>query len=99
MEKQKSIHLQIEHKVPNFEGWKKAFESDPINRKKSGVLQYQIFQPTDDPNYVIIDLEFNNVNDAQNTLIALQKLWTKVEGQVMMNPKTRILDRLESVVV
>lgn len=29
--------LQIEHKVPNYEGWKKAFDSDPISRKKSGV--------------------------------------------------------------
>ena len=47
------VILQIEHKVPDFEGWKKAFESDPINRKKAGVLRYQIFRPVDDPNYVI----------------------------------------------
>ena len=25
--------LQIEHPVPNYEGWKKAFDSDPVNRK------------------------------------------------------------------
>jgi hypothetical protein len=28
------IVLQIEHKVADFSGWKKAFESDPIDRKK-----------------------------------------------------------------
>jgi len=90
------VILQIEHKVPNFEGWKKAFESDPINRKKSGVHHYRISRPIDDPNYVIIDLEFDNLKDAENTLSALRDLWKDVEGKVMMNPQTRILDMVES---
>ena len=45
--------LRIEHKVPNFDGWKKAFDSDPINHKQSGVRRYHIFRPIDDPTYVI----------------------------------------------
>ena len=88
--------LHIEHKVPNFDGWKKAFESDPINRKKLGVRRYSILRPIDDPNYVIIDLEFESLKDAENTLEALRNLWNKVEGQVMMNPQTRILDLVET---
>ncbi len=96
MGKEKSIHLQIEHKIPNFDGWKKAFESDPINRKKSGVRRYKIFRPFDDPNYVIIDLEFDNLKEAEDTLAALRNLWVKVEGKVMMNPQTRILDLVET---
>jgi hypothetical protein len=96
VEKGKNIHLQIEHKVPNFEGWKKAFESDPINRKKSGVRSYKIFRPLNDPNYVIINLEFDNLEDAQNTLGALRNLWVEAEGKVMTNPQTRILDLVET---
>lgn len=88
--------LQIEHKVPNFLRWKKAFESDPINRKKSGVRRYSIFRPIDDPNYVIIDLEFDKLKEAEYTLTALRNLWGKVEGKVMMNPQTRILDLVET---
>ena len=84
--------LQIEHQVPNYEGWKKAFDSDPIDRKKSGVKRYRVYRATDDPNYVIIDLEFDNFNDAQIALNALKGLWSKVEGTVMVNPKTRILN-------
>ena len=91
------VILQIEHKVPNFDGWRKAFESDPINRKKSGVLHYRIFRPIDDPNHVIIDLEFDNLKDAENTLSALRNLWKYVEGKVMMNPQTRILHLVESI--
>ncbi len=47
------IILQIEHPVPNFDGWKKAFDSDPINRKQSGVRRYKISRQADNPNYVI----------------------------------------------
>ncbi len=78
LNKQCMITLQIEHKVPSFEGWKKAFESDPINRKKSGVLHYGIFRPVDDPNYVIVDLEFEHLKDAEDILESLRKLWGKV---------------------
>jgi hypothetical protein len=89
--------LQIEHAVPSFEGWRKAFESDPIGRKKSGVLRYRIYRPVDNPNYVIIDLEFENVQQAGDALTALKKLWGVVEGKVMMNPQTRMLDVVETV--
>ena len=97
MEKEKSIHLQIEHKVPNFEGWKKAFESDPIDRRKAGVRRYRILRPVDNPNYVIIDLEFDNLKQTEEVLAALQNLWGKVEGKVMMNAQTRILEIAEAV--
>ena len=88
--------LRIEHKVPNFDGWKKAFESDPINRKKLGVRRYNILRPIDDPNYIIIDLEFESLKEVEGTLEALRNLWNKVEGQVIMNPQTRILDLVET---
>ncbi len=88
--------LRIEHQVPNFDGWKKAFDSDPINRKKSGVRLYRIFQPTNDPNYVIVDLEFDDAKSAESTLVALRNLWSQVEGTVMFNPQARILDVVET---
>ena len=51
--------LQIEHPVPSYEGWKKAFESDPVGRQKMGFRRYQILRPTDNPNHVMIALEFD----------------------------------------
>ena len=89
--------LHIEHAVPSFEGWKKAFDADPIDRRKSGVKRYRIYRPVNEPNYTAVDLEFNNPGDAEETLAALRKLWDKVEGTVMMNPQTRILEIIESV--
>lgn len=90
------IVLQIEHAVPDFNGWKKAFDNDPVNREQSGVKRYRIFRQADNPNYVIIELEFDNLVEAEALLAALQKLWTQVEGRVMMNPKARIVETVES---
>lgn len=90
------VILQIEHPVPNYEGWKKAFDSDPVKRQQSGVIRYSIYRKADDPNYVIIDLVFDELSEAENMLNALRKLWSRVEGQVMNNPQTRIIETVES---
>ena len=89
--------LRIEHPVPSYEGWKKAFDADPINRKRSGVIRYRIYRLIDNPKYVVVELEFNNLQDAETTLASLRKLWEKVEGSVMTGPQARILDMVESV--
>ena len=88
--------LQIEHPVPNFEGWKKAFETDPIGRQQGGVLRYRILRKVDDPNYVIIDLEFDKLMEAENFLSSLRNLWRRVEGTLMNSPQARILEVVES---
>lgn len=91
------IVLQIEHLVPDFAGWKKAFDSDPVDRKQSGVRAYRIFRTTDNPNYVIIELEFDNFPEAEKMLGNLKKLWAQVEGKVMTNPQSRIIETIESI--
>ena len=91
------IVLQIEHAVSSYDGWKKAFDSDPINRKKSGVKRYQVYQTVEDPNYVVIDLYFDSLEECTGALNALQKLWSKVQGTVMVNPKARMLSVKETI--
>jgi hypothetical protein len=88
--------LQIEHPVPNFDGWKKAFDNDPVGRQRGGVIRHRIFRKVDDPNYVIIELEFNKLSEAESFVISLQKLWGKVEGTVMNSPRARIVEEVES---
>ena len=87
--------LRIEHSVPNFEGWKKAFDSDPVGREKMGVRQYQILRAADDPNYVMIDLEFDTAEQANGLLQAMRTVWSRVEGTIMTNPKARIVEKVE----
>jgi hypothetical protein len=89
--------LQIEHKVPNYEGWKKAFDADPINRKRMGVTRYQVCRQEQDADNVVIDLYFDSLQNLEAMLTALQNLWKKVDGTVMTNATTRILNIKEIV--
>ena len=88
--------IHIEHPIPSFEGWKKAFDADPIDRKSSGVKKYKLYRSTSNPNYVAIDLEFDALQNAENTLKKLQVLWGQVEGIVMTGPKAQIFEVIES---
>ena len=87
--------LRIEHPVPSFEGWKKAFDSDPVGRKKLGVRRYQILRPIDDAKYVMIDLEFNTASQAEALLAAMRGVWSRVQGTIMTNPQARIVEAVE----
>jgi len=88
--------LRIEHPVPSYEGWKQAFDSDPVGREKSGVRYYQILRPVDNPNYVLIDLEFDTVAQAEALLAAMREVWGRVEGTIMTNPKAQIVEAMET---
>ena len=91
------VVLQIEHPVPDFNGWKKAFDSDPLNRKQSGVRSHRILRPLQQANQVIIELDFDNYAGAEAMQAALQKLWNNVSGVIVMNPQSRILETVETV--
>ena len=66
--------VRIEHPVPDYDAWKEAFDSDPIGREPSGVRRYRILQPTGDPNYIMIDLEFDSASEAEAVHSALREL-------------------------
>ena len=88
--------LMIEHAVPDFEGWKRAFDSDPVDRKGSGVRRYRVQRPVDDPNYVLIDLEFDTQGEAEALLAAMREVWSRVQGTVVLDPHARIVETVET---
>lgn len=91
--------LRIQHSVPNFDGWKRAFDSDPMNRKASGVRRYHIHRSTADPNFVMIDLEFDSAPEAERMLEQLRHLWSGPGAAMMRNPEAWIVETVESRVV
>jgi hypothetical protein len=90
--------VRIEHSVPSFEQWRQAFERDPADRKGSGVRRYQIFRPQDDPNHVMVDLEFDSTGEAEAFVRKMQRIWGGPGKAVMQGPRARIADRIEDKV-
>jgi ribosomal protein L35AE/L33A len=91
------VILRIEHPVPDYNGWKQAFDSDPANRRESGVRRYQILRSLDDPNYIMIDLEFDTKAEAEGLLAKMRMVWERVQGTVMTNPQARIVETVERI--
>ncbi len=89
--------LRIEHAVPSFDLWKQAFDNDPADRKGSGVSSYRISHSVDDPNYVTIDLDFNNVADARKLLAFMEQVWEGPGKAFMVDPKAQIVEIVEEV--
>ena len=88
--------VRIEHAVPAFGTWKQTFDRDPADRKGSGVRRYQIVRQVDDPNYVMIDLEFDSLGDAEAFLVTMRELWSGPGKAVMHGPRARIVDIFEA---
>ena len=89
--------LRIEHSVPDFTGWKRAFDSDPADRKGSGVRRYTVSRSVEDPNFVMIDLEFDNSSQAEAVHASLRELWGRVQAEGLIGtPKARIVEIVAS---
>ncbi len=87
--------LQIEHAVPDFATWKRAFDSDPVGRKQGGVRRYRILRLVDDPNYIIVDLEFDSSDKAEAFRIALGELWRGAGARIAHSPRVRVIEAVE----
>jgi hypothetical protein len=88
--------LRIEHRVADFDGWKEAFDRDPAGREQSGVRRYRISRAIDEPNYVMIDLEFDSASQVEGLLAAMRDVWRVVEpAGLVAGPQARIVETIE----
>jgi hypothetical protein len=71
-------------------------DRDPTGREQSGVRRYRVLRPIDDPNYVMIDLEFDSSSEAEAFLAAMREVWHRVEGKIMESPRAWIVEAVES---
>ena len=91
--------LRIEHRVADYEGWKQAFDGDPADRKGSGVKRYWIMRSIDDPQQVLIDLEFDTIGQAEALLASMRKIWNQVQGKVIFEPQAIIVEIVEDTLL
>lgn len=59
--------------------------------------RYEIMRAVDDPNHVIIDLEFDTVEAAEALLASMREVWRVVEpAGLVEGPQARIADVVET---
>lgn len=88
--------LHIEHAVPDFDSWKEAFDSDPADRRGSGVHHYRVLRSVEDPNFVMIDLELDSVAAAERLLEKMRQIWSGPGKAFMRDPRARIVESVEA---
>jgi hypothetical protein len=71
--------LMIEYQVPDFAGWKRIFDDDPMGRRPHGVTRHWIYQNPDDPDHLVLSMEFGSVDEARSFLNepAFQQVWDR----------------------
>jgi len=49
----------LHQKVKDFNKWKAGFDATPDVRKSSGIKSFQLFQASDDPNTIVMVIEWD----------------------------------------
>lgn len=88
------VHMQ--HTVPDYADWKAMFDADPLDRKGSGVTAYRICRPVGDPGLVMIDLDFEGRDEAEQFLVRLRALWHGPAAGTIQNVDGWVVEVAES---
>lgn len=87
--------LHIEHSITDFATWEAAFDRFRPAREQAGVRAHVVRRPVDDPNYVVVDLEFDSPVPAREFLEFLKaEVWSTPESSPALAgaPEARILE-------
>jgi hypothetical protein len=86
--------LMIEHPITDFGTWQAAFAGFAPARERAGVRAHRVRQPVDDDRYVLVELDFDDVEGAREFLGFLTaRVWSSPESSPALAgaPLTRIV--------
>ena len=89
--------VRIEHSVRDYDAWKQVFDSDPVDRRGSGVRRYRVSRSVADPNSVLIDLDLDDLASAETMLAKLKDLWAGPAAGTTVNPRGTVVEQVDSV--
>ena len=89
--------LRVDHRVRDFDAWKLVFDSDPVGREAGGVRAYRVARPADDPNHVLVDLDFESAGEAEAFAERLRAIWVDAGPRLgLESPTARVLEVVET---
>ena len=78
--------LHIENTLHDFDSWKTAFDKYDRVRADNGVRSYRIRRRPDDPQQIVIDLEFDDRAAAEAYTDVLAKIWSTPSRRPSWSP-------------
>ena len=93
--------LHIENTVHDFDAWKTVFDKFDRVRADNGVRSYKIHRRADDPQQVVIDLEFDDRAAADAFGGILAKIWATPQSrdQLVAHGEPQVLEVVEDRVL
>lgn len=97
MAKDPMATLHIEHPISNLKTWLTAFARFAEARQKANVRAQRVYQPIDDNKYIVLDLDFDAVDDAVRFKKFLESnVWSSPDASPGLSgtPQARVLQRV-----
>lgn len=89
--------LHIENTVKDFDSWKAVFDKFQRFRAEQGVRSLRMSRRVDEPNQVVIDLDFDSAEAAVAFRGALEKIWQTPQSseQLISHGTPQLLELVE----
>lgn len=91
--------LHIEHAITDLSTWTSAFTAFASVRQEAGVRHEQVRQPVGDPHFVVVDLDFDSVEQAEAFLGFLRShVWAVPENSPALagTPDAKVLESVRT---
>lgn len=92
----KMVDILIKHTVEDYDAWKPGFDDHDSTREEYGQLGYELYRVSDDPNAIVIMMEWDSVENAQRFLEESDVKEKMAELGVIGEPEIYFLDSIES---
>jgi hypothetical protein len=89
--------LHIENTVRDYPEWKAVFDKFDRMREEQNVRGYRISRLHDDPNQIVIDLDFDTAAEAAGFREVLAKVWAtpQSKAQLVSHSEPRVLELVD----
>jgi hypothetical protein len=87
--------LHIEHPISDLDTWRTAFKGFADARRQAGVRAERVQTPFENPDYIVVDLDFETIDEAEAFLRFLQQqVWAIPDNAPALagTPTTMILE-------
>ena len=90
------VTVVITHKVKDFDRWKPVFDDHETARAEAGEISHTLYREVNNPNYVTITFEWENIEKARKFLSSNDLKEAMIRAGVVGEPRFYYLEQVES---